>query len=447
MLQTNLSEPAGNNYPSRRRFLQLIGAGAVATEIPTTFLQSATAYAASKDENRDLTARIREFWNTQGYPSVHEYAARLKIRPVAASSEITDFLRGENIVGHINKLSAKYNIPSYLLAAIVAEERTPTGLIDRLFHGTGERAKSSLGYDTSMGKGNVKMSIAAYYLGMIDETSQDEFAKLSKAEKEQIKQYLEDPLKNLEIAAQYVRDLKRNFLGWNEVNKQDLPEKARITSENIDTNPLALLQIANGYSGGEDMLHKPPTGKARRVLAMLTGNKFIFELYGGRQYHEQLSRLKSRKNEDDYFLKMIMEVRKYLGKGYESRDNKQFGIGYGSFIGAIESARNGFEDADRGHRKDWEVQFLAHWAYAHAAAGRLLVNALEHNVRVTPADKEMTESHYNAYLKIYQIMKSRGVDIERIEIKPKPLWSKKLPPIEDIGKVLKQLRNGVSTSN
>jgi len=421
----------------RRDFLKTVGTAVVGTAALGFSFGCVPQY-----DTKDLAERIREFRGISYYPSIEEYVETLNIQPLTADPEISDFLKREDIVTHINEFSDTYNIPSYLYAAIIAEEGTPTGFRDELRNGIFEDVKSRLGYDTSITPSNVKMSIGAYYLEEIDSPSSEKFKELSREKKEQIRVFLEDEKNNLRIAAQYLRDLKRKFLGWNDKN---ITSEMRITSEEVDANPLALLQIASGYSGGEDMLHRPPTDKALRVMSILIGNQFIWDLYGS-TYPEELQRLNSEKIEENAYRDDLSNVQRLLTNGIELRDNREFISGYQSMDSAITSAMQGAENAKSKNSADWEIEFLAYQAYANAAAARLLTNAIDHNKsglsddRDNRRDYNIAIAHYQEALRIYTLIESKGSDISSIYVQPKPIWDKVLPPKQEIRNVIGDIR-------
>lgn len=430
----------GYNPINRRQFIETVAV--VLGSIAYTSKNS-VAYAAKDD--RDLTARILAFRKIKDYPTVFEYARELKIELLTADPDISNFLRQPDIVEHIKQVSFLNDIPSYLLAAIVAEERTPTGVLDKLFHGTIERWKSKYGLDTSIGVANVKMSIGAYYLFGI-KPKKEEFDKLSEEQKSIVVRYLEDPKNNLEIAARFLGYLKNKFLEWNELN---MASSQKITEAEFDANPLALLRVANAYSGGEDRLDRPVSDKAKRVISILVGNKFIWDLYQGDNYNEKYRKLKDKKEAQLLYTSKLEEVKSIMSKGIDLMNKNSFSKGYDLLNKAKETAYRYALDADTKERK---ITFLAYAAYAEAENGFLLRIANEHKVKVFEdgigqqsyfGNNVMARLRYRNALSIYDTLKDLGADAQQLSVNPKPGWEKKLPSRKNIQKVLSQIETEI----
>lgn len=444
MLLEQITHSAKTGYTPATSRRQFIAGSTAFAALGYPILTSGSAEASSPKGNRDLTARIGAFRDSKNYPiypSFSEYAIKLKMDLEPADTDIMNFLKRPDIIEYIKTVSRQQNIPSYLLAAIVAEERTPTGPIDRVFHGIGERFKSKYGWNTSLGVANVKMSTAAYYLFGSQPTEQG-FNELREEQKIEVKKQLDNEKDNLMIASRYLGDLKRKFLEWNVKN---IKQEHRITDEEIDANPLALIQLANAYSGGETMLDRSPTGKSRRVIAVLATNPTILQLYDGDKYSEKYRQLRYKKEADLRHAPQLNEIKILLSDGIDSMIRKDFYEGYHKLHDASKKA---FTYGFKAELKEWKTQFLAYAAYANAEAGFLLRKANEHRIRVFDdgqryshfsGNNSYAKLHYKRALGYYESLESIGVNPETLKVNPKIGWEKTLPSKKDIEKVLSDI--------
>ncbi|MEK6946725.1 MAG: hypothetical protein AABX32_03900 [Nanoarchaeota archaeon] len=418
---------------SRRQFGQAAAVGTAALA-----LGSLTACNSSKPKS--LVERIREFRRIETYPSISEYSPREGISPVSAGKDISELLQREDIRNYISFFSKQNNVPAYLLAAIIAEENTHAGAVYGLLHGIGERFKLKLGGDTSLGIANVKLSTAAYYLKKIGKPSNEAFNRLSAAEKKEISDFLMVPRNNLSIAAMYAEDLMKSFVAWNDKN---LNGGVSITKEEAPINPIALLQVANGYSGGEVLLDKSPNDKAKRVISMIAGNPFIMQAYGS-EYNTLLAQSREGKKVSNEYSSRLSGIKTLFDDSVDPRTANQFRHAYQNLLEANRASLSLAEDATSKKMDDWTGAFLDYAAYSQARAGYLSKYAVQFGVNLfdnkgVTNNLELATSHYNQSLELYSEMQKRGFKPESFFVSLKGV-PRQMPSREDIQSVLADIR-------
>ncbi|MEK6891604.1 MAG: hypothetical protein AABX25_00295 [Nanoarchaeota archaeon] len=418
---------------SRRQFGQAAAAGTAALALgPLT--------ACTSDKLKSLVERIREFRGIETYPSISEYSSKEGISPVSADKDIAELLQREDIRIYISFFSKQNNVPAYLLAAIIAEENTPAGAVYGFLHGIGERFKLKLGGDTSLGIANVKLSTAAYYLKKIDMPSNEAFNRLSAAEKKEISDFLMVPRNNISIAARYTEDLMKSFIAW---NNRNLNEGVGITNEEAPINPIALLQVANGYAGGEVLLDKSPNDKAKRVTSMITGNPFIMQAYGS-EYDTLLAQSREGKKISNEYSSRLSRIKKLFDDSVDPRTVNQFRHAYQNLLEAYQASLSLAEDAASKKMDDWTGAFLAYAAYSQARAGYLSKYAVQFGASLSDSvgvrgNLELAISHYNQSLELYGEMQKRGFKPESFFVSLKGS-SRRMPSRDEIQSVLTDIR-------
>ena len=247
----------------------------------------------------------------------------------------------------------------------------------------------------------------------IDRPSGEAFNRLSAAEKKEISDFLMVPRNNISIAAMYAKDLMKSFIEW---NNRNLNGGVGITQEEAPINPIALLQVANGYAGGEFLLDKSPNDKAKRVTSMITGNPFIMQAYGS-EYGTLLAQAREGKKISNEYSSKLSGIKKLFDDSVDPRTVNQFRHAYQNLLEAHRTSLSLAEDAASKKMEDWTGAFLAYAAYSQARAGYLSKYAVQFGANLSGSREvrgnlELAISHYNQSLDMYDQMQKRGFNPE-----------------------------------
>jgi len=424
---------------SRRSFMKKAATGAAAVGASELILKSRgfgrLVYAAGNviknfSKKRSLKARIE---GSKRDATIDDYLREYEIPKFEMSSRARSLLEREDIQGHIAVYGNIYKVPVNLLAAIITEENSSPSWMNR---GYDWIMAKYVHHDSTIGITNMKLSTAAYYMEFTEKLSKKEFDSLPSGVKDKVFAALNDDNKSIELAAKYLNDLRKSFKNW--INRFIEPHY-RIKAAEVPVNPIALVQLANGWIGGESLLDKIPREKAERMLSLLSKNSYIDQLF-----KKQIDIYQQKSKEA---LKPFMTIRSLATKIWESEkylNQNQHAKAYEKCIEAYDLAYNAAAiSPDKNDKKE----LLIYSAYLSYYQGRILEKAnttlkIKLNKDTVSFDyKKDAPKHYKQAIKVLDEVSelTSGVEFDHSIYHPK-IGEKGIPNKKELRKMINNIK-------